>query len=73
MGDALLSAGARLVRTASFRDSIFFTGIRLGPTANFRDFITAIYTNFQIITGDEWMDIMMDCSVGIPSCTEKFT
>jgi voltage-gated sodium channel len=48
-------------------------GWRIGPTANFYDYPAAMYTIFQIITGDEWQDMMGDLLVVAPACTEKFT
>jgi hypothetical protein len=47
-------------------------GYRMGPTANFDNWNNAIMTIAQIITGDEWMDILYDCSVEYPACTRQF-
>ncbi len=48
-------------------------GFRMGPTANFDTWSNAMMTIAQIITGDEWMDILYDCSVEYPSCTRQFS
>lgn len=47
-------------------------GLRLGPTANFNSWTSSIITAYQIVTGDEWMMIMDDCSVVPPMCTPIF-
>mmetsp|Transcript_3722 Transcript_3722/g.9015 ORF Transcript_3722/g.9015 Transcript_3722/m.9015 type:complete len:2275 (-) Transcript_3722:103-6927(-) len=47
-------------------------GTRIGPTANFFDWPFAMMTVFQIITGDEWQDMMADMLVTYPSCTQQF-
>lgn len=47
-------------------------GRRLGPTANFESWQNAMYTVYQMVTGDEWMDIMYDCMVSAPWCTPVF-
>ena len=44
-------------------------GMRLGPTGNFDDFPNALMSIWTIVTGDEWMIFMTDCSVSTPSCT----
>lgn len=48
-------------------------GYRLGPTLNFKDFGSAITACYQLITGDEWMDVMADCAVQPPFCTPRFS
>lgn len=48
-------------------------GRRLGPTANFQDYGFAMATIYQIVTGDEWFDLMYDCEVAPPSCTLLFS
>ena len=47
-------------------------GYRLGPTLNFGDYGSAITACYQLITGDEWMDVMTDCAVQPPFCTPLF-
>eukprot|EP00960_Hanusia_phi_P041224 754897-Hanusia_phi.AAC.1 len=47
-------------------------GSRIGPTANFETFPIALQTIFQLVTGDEWQSMMVDCQVQPPACTEKF-
>eukprot|EP00283_Hemiselmis_rufescens_P001020 CAMPEP_0173470360 /NCGR_PEP_ID=MMETSP1357-20121228/77838_1 /TAXON_ID=77926 /ORGANISM="Hemiselmis rufescens, Strain PCC563" /LENGTH=1141 /DNA_ID=CAMNT_0014438635 /DNA_START=15 /DNA_END=3438 /DNA_ORIENTATION=+ len=47
-------------------------GVRLGPTANFENWPKAMITCYQMVTGDEWMDLMDDCSVRPPACTPLF-
>ncbi|EKX54272.1 hypothetical protein GUITHDRAFT_160614 [Guillardia theta CCMP2712] len=44
-------------------------GSRLGPQANYFTFYSAMLTLFQIIFGDEWHQLMDDCSINFPSCT----
>ena len=60
------SAGTQLFSTTRF-------GARLGPTAAFSSYIRSLVLVYQIITGDEWNILMVDCSVQPPACTEKFT
>jgi len=47
-------------------------GYRLGGTAGFYDYPHAIYTIYQVVTGDEWHVMMTDCSVEWPECTPSF-
>eukprot|EP00961_Rhodomonas_salina_P276351 3733253-Rhodomonas_salina.2 len=47
-------------------------GSRLGLTANFETWANAMTTIYQMVTGDEWMLLMEDCSVMPPSCTHRF-
>lgn len=47
-------------------------GQRLGGTAEFYQNYEALYTIFQIVTGDEWHVLMADCSVQWPECTLNF-
>ena len=47
-------------------------GFRIGGTAGFYDYPHALYTIYQIVTGDEWMTMMSDCSVQWPECTRSF-
>jgi len=47
-------------------------GTRLSHTANFADFPAAMLTVIQLVTGDEWQDIMLDCQVVPPACTLLF-
>eukprot|EP00960_Hanusia_phi_P053370 762028-Hanusia_phi.AAC.4 len=44
-------------------------GSRLGPQANYFTFYSAMLTLFQIIFGDEWHQLMDDCSINFPYCT----
>ncbi len=56
--------------------SLFATtkfGWRYGHTANFQEFGPALLTIFQIITGDEWMILLVDLSVEPPFCERTFT
>ena len=45
---------------------------KLGPAANFRTFLEAMKVIYQILVGEEWQDLMADCSVQPPFCTPKF-
>mmetsp|Transcript_42872 Transcript_42872/g.135198 ORF Transcript_42872/g.135198 Transcript_42872/m.135198 type:complete len:1863 (-) Transcript_42872:2108-7696(-) len=47
-------------------------GSRIGPTANFETFPVALQTIFQLVTGDEWQSMMVDCQVSPPACTLQF-
>eukprot|EP00281_Chroomonas_sp_CCMP1168_P016681 CAMPEP_0206214046 /NCGR_PEP_ID=MMETSP0047_2-20121206/1454_1 /ASSEMBLY_ACC=CAM_ASM_000192 /TAXON_ID=195065 /ORGANISM="Chroomonas mesostigmatica_cf, Strain CCMP1168" /LENGTH=307 /DNA_ID=CAMNT_0053636251 /DNA_START=47 /DNA_END=966 /DNA_ORIENTATION=+ len=47
-------------------------GTRLGPTANFVDWSNAMLAIVQLVTGDEFTDLMDDCSVMPPACTPIF-
>ncbi len=45
---------------------------KLGPAANFRDFAQAMRVIYQVLVGEEWMDLMADCSIEPPLCTPQF-
>jgi hypothetical protein len=47
-------------------------GNRTGATAGFYNYPQALYTIYQIVSGDEWHDIMSDHSVQWPECTRSF-
>ena len=47
-------------------------GNRTGETAGFYNYPQALYTMYQIVSGDEWHDIMSDHSVQWPECTRSF-
>ena len=47
-------------------------GMRIGPTGGFWTYYEALYTIYQIVSGDEWHDMMSDCSVMPPDCTVSF-
>ena len=53
-----------------------FAGVKrgavLGSVASFDDFNSAILTLFQIISGDNWILLMRDCSVHPPYCVPGF-
>ena len=60
--------------SASFCVQVFGgikTGTRLGRTANFEDVPRAFLTLLQIVFGDEWHEIMDDCSIQSPACTSS--
>lgn len=44
-------------------------GYALNPNQNFETFPQAILTLFQIVSGENWLDLMRDCAVGEPRCT----
>eukprot|EP00949_MAST-11_sp_MAST-11-sp1_P001842 g1842.t1 len=50
-----------------------FSLVRKGPfldaKANFSTFEESLLTLFQIVAGENWIDIMRDCSVALPRCT----
>jgi len=46
---------------------------KLGPAANFRTFDNALKVIYQILVGEEWQDLLEECSVQPPLCTEKFS
>jgi hypothetical protein len=48
------------------------SGFRLSPTASFATFPNAMLTLYQMMFGDEWMEIMDDCRVQYPECTPVF-
>jgi len=60
-----------LFAVASFGTTRY--GIRIGPTANFETYARSIVTSYQLVTGDEWQDMMYDLRVQPPSCTKLFT
>ena len=43
-------------------------GVRLGRTANFDTFSMSVVTLVQVVLGDEWQQLMIDCSVQPPFC-----
>jgi hypothetical protein len=43
-------------------------GMRLGRTANFDTFGMSVVTLVQVVLGDEWQQLMIDCSVQPPFC-----
>eukprot|EP00960_Hanusia_phi_P035947 752049-Hanusia_phi.AAC.4 len=47
-------------------------GVRLGPTASFFDYGSSLMTILQIVTGDEWQELVKDCAVQPPYCTAVF-
>ena len=47
-------------------------GWRIGATGGFYTYSYALYTIYQIVSGDEWHDMMSDCSVMPPDCTVSF-
>merc|ERR1712127_228140 len=46
---------------------------KLGPQANFRTFENALKVIYQILVGEEWQDLLEECAVQPPFCTEKFS
>jgi hypothetical protein len=47
-------------------------GNRLGPTVHFESFGAAFLSLTQILFGDEWHQLMEDCSLQHPFCTTNF-
>jgi hypothetical protein len=45
-------------------------GVRLGRTANFDTFGMSVVTLVQVVLGDEWQQLMIDCSVQPPFCND---
>ena len=48
-------------------------GIRLSDQANFRSFSSSLLTLSQLLLGDDWFTLMVDCTVQPPFCTSRFT
>jgi hypothetical protein len=47
-------------------------GSRLGPTVHFERFGAAFLSLTQILFGDEWHQLMEDCALQPPYCTQNF-
>ena len=45
---------------------------KLGPHANFRTWENAMKVLYQILVGEEWQDLMAECSIEPPFCTKQF-
>ena len=45
---------------------------KLGPAANFRTFPNSLKVIYQILVGEEWQDLLQECSVQPPLCTKSF-
>lgn len=46
---------------------------KLGPAANFRTFPDALKVIYQILVGEEWQELLQECSVQPPLCTRQFS
>eukprot|EP00960_Hanusia_phi_P044239 756535-Hanusia_phi.AAC.3 len=49
------------------------SGVRIGPTANFDTLGSSFVTCLQILTGDEWQEMLEDLSVQPPFCSYQFS
>ena len=49
------------------------SGVRIGPTANFDTLGSSFVTCLQILTGDEWQEMLEDLSILPPFCTYQFS
>lgn len=84
--DTLLISMPQLINVAGVLFLIMFTSAslgvalysetkfqaKLGPAANFRTFPEALKVIYQIFTGEEWQDLMAECSIQPPFCTMTF-
>jgi hypothetical protein len=48
------------------------SGIQLSNQANFRSFPMSLVTLCQLLLGDDWFTMMVDCSILPPFCTDRF-
>ena len=45
---------------------------KLGPHSNFRSFSSSSKLIYQILVGEEWQDLMTECWIQPPYCTQRF-
>lgn len=48
-------------------------GYRLSDQANFRSFPASLLTLSQLLLGDDWFTLMIDCNIQPPLCTARFS